>query len=597
MVASSKLVYPAEWYHKLVPPPVSWQKILKDGNFSMIASGRSGCLIEDTLIQTSHGNIPIKDCPSMFMVWSYNFKTGDKELKPVNKIKSGRKRLYKLIFDDKRSVIASEDHRFFVFDGDMVKEKRLGALNRGDILFAEDAKHAKIEFIKYYGEHETYDLKVADNHNFFLANGILTHNSGKDTLTLSAVNNDIHNGRTVIILDVKMEYPCAIFTQQDPTLRRLLIEQNRAGRGYKVNLWIPFVQGMEENKHFLELLNYHHPNLRIRPFRIFKPDLTSEDSANLAFSKTALQSMATKDNQLVGSTKVLNELREAMGRLKMGFDDENYHRPNCGWEYIDFHEMTSNKEINVISTFFMVGKTIVPAVSFMIGILNELMTIGKGTDRLRGERDVFSVVIPEVQIIMPKGVKSLEQVVNTLSYSMLVGLLLMRSFDVRLRINLQNLSSLNPDMVSQSRLFVGKTWNIKDLNLLSHFGIPKSERERFLHLKTGQFADLMGRKLFSVIPYCHKAREKEPFLQMLKDWSEDPTQFLFPTPNGYLTEIIDTQEIEGKFPMTLKEYKKRVKAWIKRQEPRPVPYYVDSPVESFEDQVDRFEEVVKELVS
>ena len=49
--------------------------------------------------------------------------------------------------------------------------------------------------------------------------------------------------------------------------------------------------------------------------------------------------------------------------------------------------------------------------------------------------------------------------------------------------------------------------------------------------------------------------------------------------------------------MTLKEYKKRVKAWIKRQEPRPVPYYVDSPVESFDEQVDRFEEVVKELVS
>jgi len=38
----------------------------------------------------------------------------------------------------------------------------------------------KIKSIKPIGKFKTYDLKVEDNHNFFLGNNILTHNSGKD---------------------------------------------------------------------------------------------------------------------------------------------------------------------------------------------------------------------------------------------------------------------------------------------------------------------------------------------------------------------------------------------------------------------------------
>ena len=57
----------------------------------------------------------------------------------------------------------------------------------------------------------------------------------------------------------------------------------------------------------------------------------------------------------------------------------------------------------------------------MIGLLNELLTIGKGIHRYRSPDETFAILIPEVQIIMPKRVRALENVVNTLQYSMLVG--------------------------------------------------------------------------------------------------------------------------------------------------------------------------------
>ena len=40
-------------------------------------------------------------------------------------------------------------------------------------------KSVEIMSIEEVGEMPTYDLKVLDNHNFFLGNGILSHNSGK----------------------------------------------------------------------------------------------------------------------------------------------------------------------------------------------------------------------------------------------------------------------------------------------------------------------------------------------------------------------------------------------------------------------------------
>ena len=439
----------------------------------------------------------------------------------------------------------------------------------------------KIIKIEEYGEHETYDLKVADTHNFFLANGILTHNSGKDCITQYMVNNDIKHGRTVIVLDVKNEYPSLIFANQDPILKKILIQNGLVGKGEKVILWLPYTSDMEGNSHFQGLLKLHHPNLEIRPFRILKDQFVSEDSASMALSLTQIQSLVKDTEKLTGISKQSRQAREEMARQKLGFDDNNIWMPGCGWEYINFDEMTLNKRVNVISTFFLMGINKVSAVSFMIGIINELMTIGQGVHRFRGNNESFSIVIPELQIVMPQGVKQLDQAVQTLKYSLSVCLLLMRSYDVRLRTNLQNLSNLDPSMASQSEIYVGRTWNVKDLNMLGKIGVSRKERTYMMHQKVGNFTDVMGRRRFSVVPFSHKAREKEPFIGLLNNYKKDPSSFLFETRNGFLSEVIDTDLIGGRFPMTVKEYNHRMKKWISEQKSiKLAPIELDEDPES-----------------
>lgn len=399
--------------------------------------------------------------------------------------------------------------------------------------------------------------------------GIITgaSGSGKDSTTGFLVCNDLANGRTPIILDVKMEYSLAALCQNDRVLANHLIANDLAGRGYMVNVWVPYVEGLNQKPHFKRLLQLHHPNIRIRPFRILKDELVSEDTANMSLQKSAMQSYSLKNgtSKLTGTSAVQNAYKEEMGRKKLGLDDQSMYTPGCGWEYVDFNEMTKNHEINIITTYFLLGQNIISTVAYMIAIVNELLTIGMRTHHLPDKDHVFSIVVPELQIIMPKKVRALDNVVNTLQYAMIRGLLLMRSFGVRFRINLQNLSALHEDMLSQSRLFTGRTSNPKDLSRLSIFNIGKEFRRQMLYLQTGNFIDIFRRKKFNVVPYFHKARENEYLVRVLEDYKINPAGYLFETRNVLLSEIVNHEELGLRFPCTVKEYNKKVKAWIKIQ--------------------------------
>lgn len=462
-------------------------------------------------------------------------------------------------------------------------------------MVSAEAKRTKLVypaavFHKYSKKPDSWTSILKDGNYSVMGSAESGH--GKDAVFGQYLDVDMINGRTPIIFDVKMEYPCSIFTQQDTVLKNILQRTNLYGKGYKVNLWLPYVKGMYENQHFQDLLKYHHPNLKIRPFRILRDNFVSEDSANMAMSKSQLQSMANNAEQLEGSgmTAKLNELRESMAKDRLAFDDQDYSTPGCGWEYIDIDEMTTNKEINVLSTFFMLCSNTTVSVSFMIGLMNELLQIGKGAHRVRHKSECFSVYIPELQIILPKGVKALDDIVNTLQYNMLVGLLLMRSFGVRLRINLQNLSAIKPDMLSQSRIFVGKTKNPKDLNLLNVFGVKKLDKIKMQSLQIGKFYDVFTKELFSVIPFCHKARQNEPFLLMLKDYKNDPSMYLYEVNNALLSEIVDYKMIfRENRPLTVDEYNSRVKAWMKEQEERSIkPFTGDDAII---DNLDHYEDL------
>lgn len=435
---------------------------------------------------------------------------------------------------------------------------------------------------QYVEEPDQYRKILGDSNYSAVFTGM--SGAGKDSCTGKVICNDLAHGRTVIIFDVKMEYTLSIFAQADPVLRDHLIRNNLAGRGYKVNLWVPYIHGMDQNRHFKRLCELHHPNLKIRPFRMLKKRFVSEDTANMSLQKTYLQSMvdAASKEHLTGQSRILNELKENLGRQSLGIDEKEMEGE--GWEYLDFEEMTQNGEINVITTYFMLGKNIVSTVSFMIGILNELMTIGKNTHRPPSAKSTFSVVIPELQIIMPKGVKSLQNVVSTLNYSMLAGLLLLRSFDTRLRINLQNLSAFPEDMFSQCRIFVGKTTNPKDMSILTKFGYKRDVAIRTQFLGVGDFLDVLNREVFNVVPLFHKARQREYLVSALADWADNPSKYLFETPHGFLSELIDYKKMGLKFPCTVSTYNRKVKAWIKKQTPLKIdPIHLETEMNMMKD--------------
>ena len=394
--------------------------------------------------------------------------------------------------------------------------------------------------------------------------------SGKDVLTMYFMMVDLMHGRTPIILDTKMEYPLNIFCQIDRVLRNVLVGQGLVGRGFTVNLWVPYTQGMSTNRHFLQLLQYKHPNLKIRPFRIYTPDLISEDSANMAMSKSQLQSMADKNMDLKGQSGQLNELREYMAKVKMGFDEEDMRTPGCGWEYINFDRMASNHTINVISTFYLRSKNLVAGTSFMIGMIQELLTVAKCSHRQRGNNEMFTLIVPEIQLILNKQVKSLKESASTLGYTILDGLLLMRQFGTRLRINLQNLSFLEASMLSQSEIFIGRTQNHKDLSILSRLGINRYDQRKMTGLKKGHFVHIRKKELFSAVPFSHKAREKESLLGALHHYQTRPSDFLFETKDSFLTEIVNYRDMFGKRPMTVREYEYRVNKWLREQKPKSV---------------------------
>jgi hypothetical protein len=573
-LSSHKLVIPAMLYHKRTRIPAEWTSVIGDANYSILVSGRTGCLSKETEVMIpGQGSVKICDCPKTFTVYSYNFGKDQIESKPAVLVNSGIKKVRWLRLSNCKEVRCTDDHKFFVKTKNGYTEKKMLDLRVGDELFQMEStpdpgKACVAEIGSDSEKIQTFDLKVADNHNFFLANGVLTHNSGKDSLTTFVMNLDLAHDRTVIVLDTKMEYPCAVFCQLDVVLRNILLKNGLVGRGYKTVLWIPFVEGLDKNQHFREILSYHHPNLEIRPFRIRIADFTSDDSYNMSLQKTQLQANSRKD-LLSGTSKITNDAKEYMGQ-RMGFDDDELWEPGCGWEYLNFEELTTNKKVNVIATFFM-SKNSITATSYMIGLLNDFLTIGKSINRVRRPDELFTIIIPEVEIILPKGVKSLDQVVNTLRFSMRMGLKLMRSFGVRFRMNLQNLSSLDPDMVSQSVPFAGRTWNPKDLNMLGIFGLSKKDRLLISRSRIGQFRDVIHGKEFSAVPFSHKAREMEYFVSMMRSYYKDPSLFLFETENYFLSEMVDYEQFfyDGK-PLSVQEYNRRVRAWLDDKEPRPV---------------------------
>ena len=155
------------------------------------------CLSTDTDIiagwNTNQKVTKIEDIPTdrYVSIPSLNLQTGKIEKDKGKRVLSGIQDIFEVKLEDGRTIKCSMNHKFFVRCNGKIEERRLSELKEGDKIigcfdilniknvWSVDYKiqEVKIKSIKFVDAQPAYDITMKKNSNFFLGNGILTHNS------------------------------------------------------------------------------------------------------------------------------------------------------------------------------------------------------------------------------------------------------------------------------------------------------------------------------------------------------------------------------------------------------------------------------------
>jgi|GEM_PF-4526309 len=179
--------------------------------------GVGNCLAGDTKVLTINPQgdyeiVKIKDLSSYkgYCVLSYNKDTRKIEQKPIiNWFDNGLKGTIKVRFNNGEYFCATRDHKLFQEIGPDIKEISLSEViaNKAPsivmicrLLLIEyknpsyhqggnsfDIGLLKVKKIEGYSQEHVYDIEVADNHNFILANGLLVHNCANKSFLLTSM--------------------------------------------------------------------------------------------------------------------------------------------------------------------------------------------------------------------------------------------------------------------------------------------------------------------------------------------------------------------------------------------------------------------------
>ena len=143
----------------------------------------------------------IEDIPTdkFTSMQSVNLETGEIEKDKGTMIPSGIAPFYKLTFDNWKEVIASPKHPFFHYVNDKLTEIEMDDINVGTQIIDYGnvnnncPEEITVVFKKYLGEAEAYNITMEKNPCFFLANGILTHNTGPAQSALRRTMEKYHD--------------------------------------------------------------------------------------------------------------------------------------------------------------------------------------------------------------------------------------------------------------------------------------------------------------------------------------------------------------------------------------------------------------------
>ena len=142
------------------------------------------CFTGDTLVSTEDGYRRIDELEIGDYVWAYNTETGERELKevlatPVTQTDI----LVHLTLSDGEEIETTMFHPFFVQDEACNGSGRWSAASNlvsGDVLLMEDGKSVyvlEVRIEKLDEEINVYNLEVDEWHTYFVAGGVLVHNT------------------------------------------------------------------------------------------------------------------------------------------------------------------------------------------------------------------------------------------------------------------------------------------------------------------------------------------------------------------------------------------------------------------------------------
>ncbi|MCS7123353.1 MAG: hypothetical protein RMJ17_02150 [Candidatus Aenigmarchaeota archaeon] len=135
------------------------------------------CLHPSTFIYKKNDLVEIKDIDLEDEILSFSFNERKKTYGNVKNIfKKFVEYGIKLTLDNKKEIIASKEHRIFVFDGKKIKEVECEKINIGNLIICKDGLHSVINKKVIYVNDWFYDLYIPKYHKYF-ANDVLVHNS------------------------------------------------------------------------------------------------------------------------------------------------------------------------------------------------------------------------------------------------------------------------------------------------------------------------------------------------------------------------------------------------------------------------------------
>jgi len=163
------------------------------------------CLEKNTKIITETGPKRIIDCKTGEKVMSYSFEKNKVEKKPIISKSIEKSEIIKIVLENGKRVECSPNHRWFVKDGNKIVVKMAKDLTNESLITKDLENVGILNIEKTKEKKDVVDIEVKDNHNFILANGLLSHNSRR---SMSAENIQLafdlatrrHKGYSIIFI-------------------------------------------------------------------------------------------------------------------------------------------------------------------------------------------------------------------------------------------------------------------------------------------------------------------------------------------------------------------------------------------------------------